>query len=424
MKKNNIYLIISIVSFYIILFYILFLKWAINASVSPIVCVSTALLFMINFKKNIKMIKTKYIIIALSFLFIILLNLLFTYEHTYFYGNIVNAILMPFLSALYFVLIIQNEKEKLYKYIFKPSFFILNFYYIINFFIVLKQISTPGFLLHNFTTNSFYLDHVDGLIGANGTAKLMLFNIICINLNLSFSYSKNSKISKFSKFMFIFTLLSSCYVSLMNDSRMYYILLLLFMLPIFIKISKGNFNITKFNINVIRVIVIVIVMLFASLVLYSNNSEFKNLIDKNFIDNYFNRTVQDIGTSGNEERVRLLKIAVENGDGLKLGKGIGSLPFDGSGYVKHFGLNDFNVRIYNGGIIYVIILLAVYATIYEGILHLNSKQYLFRIYYFIILLILGLYTQVYTYCDKNILLSLIFITTYYFHECEERRNLE
>ena len=224
---------------------------------------------------------------------------------------------------------------------------------------------------------------------------------------MAFFNDKKKYIRTLSKFFFTIILIISCYISLFNDSRMYYFILLLIMLPFF---TKYFINIVLKNIKKIMLTLLLILM---ALSLYTFNKNIHELVDEKIINGYLDKTVKgfknnDSNSEKNkEERLILLEKAIEDGDGLHLGKGIGALPGDGGEYVRHFGLNDFNVRIYNGGIIFVIVVISVYTIYIEKIIYNDKKNIKGRFYIFLILTILGAYTQIFTYEDKSILIALI-----------------
>ena len=84
----------------------------------------------------------------------------------------------------------------------------------------------------------------------------------------------------------------------------------------------------------------ILVVVICTLLFYNFNIDFKKTIDEKFIDNYFNRSIQNMSSSGNEERIELFKLGLREGNGFGFGRGIGAIPFNGDSYVKHFALND------------------------------------------------------------------------------------
>ena len=405
-KKINLYSVVSMISFYIMLSIILFFKWYNDSNPQVAILISTFLLsaLSIGSLKIEKGYSYIYILITIFILYIII-NILFTAQHEYLFESLFMHTLLPLLCVVYFILLNKNKTSFVKKRILNPLFYILNLYYIINFFIILKQINTPGFMIRNFSNNTFYLDQIDGLLGTNGTARLMFLNIICLFINYIFFKTENKRKRIFSKIMFIFILITSCYVSIFNDSRMYYFILILYLFPLFANKIKNIKNI----LNPKRIIYVLIIST-VFLLIYNFNEKVHRLVYNGIIESYFIRTFEGIkkedDKSHKEERIYLLEIAMNNKKGYGIGTGIGSINSNGEEINKHFGLNDCNVRIYTGGVIYLILIILLYSSGYQIIMSTNKHSSF--IYTFICLLIISFYTQIFTYTDKSLLISMIY----------------
>lgn len=405
---------LTIIVFYICLVYILFLRWYANMSPASAITFGVILITILGIK-NIKLKNTGGIILSISILIIyILFNVSLTDSHKYIFDSVINHTFIPFFSTLLFLIINKKDDSIQKKYIYKPLFWILNIYYIVNFFVILKQISTPGFLIRNFSNNTFYLDQIDGFIGTNGTPRLMLLNISSIFINYIFLNDSKAIVRKISKFMFIFIIITSCYVSMFNDSRMYYFLLIIYMLPIIFNYFKKSFMKKKINGKTIKNAFKIIIIITVAIFIYFMNPSFQSLVKDKIINDYFVKTEEKLKNSNKsnnngEERIELLKYSIENGDGMKIGKGIGSIPADGGlGMVNHFGLNDYNVRIYTGGIIYAVLVTYIYLKSYYMMVLKKNRKKSYYLFIIVTLIIAGIYTQVYTYTDKNFLLAMIY----------------
>ena len=160
MKKINIYNLLSTISYYTVIFCILILNWALYLSPKKIIICSTIILAIIKIKK-IKTLKISSALIPIILLlFYVLINYIFTKNHIYFKDAFISHTIYPFFSILYILILLQNDDIFLKKKIYYPSLIIFNIYYLINTVIILKQIQNPTFMLRNFTTNNFYLDHL------------------------------------------------------------------------------------------------------------------------------------------------------------------------------------------------------------------------------------------------------------------------
>ncbi len=434
-KKINLFNVIYFISFYAILFCILFLKWYSNKSPDKFIFIITIFLMVLNvvklknsktfIKKNLR--QLFWIIILILY---ILLNILFTNNNDYALSYIIDFTLIPFLCLNFICMPRINENKKLEQRILNSLFWILNIYNIINFFIILKQISTPGFMVRNFTNNSLYYDMIAGFIGANGIHKLTFLYLITLFLNYYYFDDKNKRKKVIAKICFLFTLVTSLYVSNFNDNRTYYFILVLYMLPLFIKYLKSNFF--QKNINKKKMLkgFIFLALLISILNLsYHFIVPFKTFIDDTIISNVdrtfnnFSRTANK--SAGGEERLELLKYALNEGNGYTFGKGIGIIPVTGTGLgmiSEHFGLNDCNVRIYSGGIVFLLLIVVIYANKIQSMFYSKSKIY----YIFIILTLLvnSFYTQSFSYCDKTFLISLVYFLMSTISNKEQLKNEE
>lgn len=413
-KKINIYNIIYFLSFYAILFCILFLKWFNNSSPDKFILIATCILLIMNVKNHNKHINKKqylhFILLMITILYIII-NILFSDSNKYAMSYLIDFTLIPYMSLSFIAMLKSKQNKELENKILNSLFWILNIYNIVNIFIISKQISTPGFMVRNYTSNTFYTDMIAGLLGANGTHKLTLFYLICLFLNI-YNFDDNKKYKRISaKIFFTITLISSLYISNFNDNRTYYFILLVYMLPLIIKYIRKNFIRNKIQKYKILKLMIFIPGIILSLnILYNNNADFKNIIDetvkKNIERTFGNISRTSDNEKGGEERLELLKFALNEGNGYSIGTGIGSIPVTGDTVSSHFGINDCNVRIYSGGIIFLLLIILVYTNrIYQLF---DKKNNYYRVFIIITLIILSFYTQVFSYCDKTILAMFIY----------------
>ena len=397
-------------SFFIMCISVFFLRWYINSSlVVYIACFSTLILTIFRSKEKFKF---KDIIVLFILLIYVSLNLLFTSNHTYFFDDFVYHTLFP-MSILIFFTNYFNSNFNLKKFI-TYFFYLINIYYIINNYIVLKQINVPGFMIRNFSDNNFYLDQISGFFGTNGTHKLCIFFIVSLYLNILF-FKSNNKINRvISKIMFLYILITSIYVSSYNDNRIYFILLILFLLPFLYK--NINIKILKNRKKLASIIIIVCSLIVSIFFLYNTNESFKLFVNNDIYEKYilktFNRfnNVNSTSNKKGEERIELTIYALEKGNGLFLGKGIGSIiTYSDPNLPKHFGLNESTLRIYTGGISYLFLLIYVYYHHYSKIIKKEKNNLLLKLYLFGTITFLSLYSRIFTNFDETFLISIMYI---------------
>ncbi|MBQ3475397.1 MAG: hypothetical protein IJH20_04440 [Bacilli bacterium] len=316
----------------------------------------------------------------------------------------INYTFIPFMSAIFYLIIKKNNDYFINNKLLKWMFIAFNLYYFINSIITIIQIYNPGFLVHNWSNNTFYLDQICGFIGTNGTGRLMLFNIICIFIN--YIMINNIRFKKISKIMLTYIIISSCYISIYNDSRMYFFLLLLFLFPLFFENERLKKKSRNFN----KIIILVVIFIIFSFI-YLVSDDVHEIVYNKLINPYINRTINNVNISNlnnsSEERIVLIKRIINKTDNIVIGNGIGSISHNGNEINRHLGLNDYNIRLYSGGIVYVILITIIYNIVFSS--YCKSRMNFYnKIYNLIIIIILAFYTQIFTYVDKSFLISTIF----------------
>jgi cation transport ATPase len=117
-------------------------------------------------------------------------------------------------------------------------------------------------------------------------------------------------------------------------------------------------------------------------------------------------------TNGSNERLAIVAVAFQKGFGWHLGKGIGSWQWSKSGLLgfRHFGLNSIYAFVTLGGIWFYICYTFAYAWILTKICkrRINSKFY--YIITIICIVIVSIFTVIFTSTTSTIWLSMIFAT--------------
>ena len=91
----------------------------------------------------------------------------------------------------------------------------------------------------------------------------------------------------------------------------------------------------------------------------------------------------------------MFNYALENGDGYTIGKGIGSISdYGDSKLPPHFGMSNISSLVYQGGVIYLILIITVFYTIYYRMS--KNKNFKYGILIYIFLIFLSYYTQPFT----------------------------
>ncbi len=415
---------IIIFSFILMCISVFFLRWYIDSNLIAYVAFLSSAFLFIFFEKKEKL-DIKKIVPLMLIIIYIFINILLTQSHPYLFDDLFVHTILPF-SILFFFTKYFNS-EKIIEKIKKSLFYIFNIYYVCNTFIVLKQIAVKGFMVRNFSNNTFYPDQIDGLFGTNGTHRLCMFFLICIYMNIINFSSENKTRNKISKLMFIFVLVTSLYISAFNDNRMYYLLLVVFLLPVVINKIKIKKEINKKTIMKTLIIVTSIGTIFG--ITYKYNEKFKNFVKVDIYEkniqktiNRANNTRTDSSEKG-EERLDLTIYALKNGNGYLIGKGIGSIVLYGdSNLPKHFGLCETTTRIYTGGIIYLLLIAFVYTMYLSN--YVKRKNTIIFTYFFGTIIMFSIYARIFTLFDETFLISLLYLfLATYLNNSQERGKL-
>ena len=383
--------------FFLLLFLVFFVKWYNNSQAIKYV---SLLAFPLFFYKNRVSINRKKIIAIIMLIVYILLNILITKRHDFLWKEIILYIASP-LGIMFFMGAYRDEIEK--QNIQKFIFWFFNIYNVINFIIMVFQKNNSFFMMRVYHSNLLYGDQITGLIGINGTHRLVLFYITIIYLDLYFI--KKNIFKKTATFLGAFNILSSVYISTFNDNRAYYYILLISLIPIFINEMTES---KEKNMWLKTVFFIGIVILTAVLV-FKFNVNVRKFVNKEIIERFFIRTKINLqAQEKTEERIVLFKYALEHGEGLRFGKGLGAVHIIGDPSMpRHFGMSEITSRVYNGGIIYVILLAYIYFNYIMDYSKIKINKY-FKLYIGFVIVFLVAYQQIFSVNEETFLASLMF----------------
>lgn len=420
-KKNNLYFLDKVVLMYFI-FQILFLRWFNGKTYFSYISILLLLYLFIRRKNNLK-IKVLDIVFICSYLFIVIINLFNNGVQPLFIRNFYTQGISNLIVIFYILILSCDNNQFLKNFILKDLFIILNCYFILNVSILIKQLDYTYFLMRNIENNPMYEDHITGLIGSSGTHQLTFYWIVLVIINLyRYSQTKKKRIllltALYVMFMFI--------ISSQNDNTAFFILFPIIIGQYFIKYV---FNKKKIIFNILKASLSILVILFMSMYIYINNENINEFVNTRVVEKFEqlglsngNNTSSDI----DEERIALYKVALEIGNGYKLGCGIGSIETYGDPSLpKHFGMSEISLRTYEGGIIYLAMLILIFSYFLNRIFTLKMKKN--KIISFIIISInitfMSIYTMIFREPFYSFALSLlIFIFSYHYNEEQIIKN--
>ncbi|WP_434798763.1 hypothetical protein [Terrisporobacter vanillatitrophus] len=374
----------------------LLLKWAIDKSFIKYIQIILLAYFILRLVKTKQICKSTIIVNAISII-LILINLLKFGIGEYYYFNLIicgfgNIMILVFLGNL-----IKNKRKNIISQIIKIFYVFSNCYFIINIPIILKQLEKTYFMFRFHEMNPMYEDHITGLIGSSGTHRLTFFWISLIVVNI-YMYNKIKK-----KLLLIYMALQVCFmvfISSQNDNTAFFLIFPIIIIQILVLlVDKINFKL------IIKIICSFSIISVITITLFNSNEEIKEFFNNRVLEKIYqytnNADKHNSNIKNKEERIELFEYALEHGDGYKLGKGIGSVTYSDKSMPIHFGMSEISIKTYEGGLIYLIWLILIYAYYsYKIILYTdNFSDKKKRIIFVILLLdfiLFSTYTQIFS----------------------------
>lgn len=363
-------------------------------------------LIVISFS-NIKFfIETKHIILFVSYICCVLI---YPFCNYYKKGGDVKVLLnnifyiLTSLSILMYIvkLCIMRPsyiKEKMIR--FYP---LINFYAVVNIIVMIAQLIVNKKIYNNVTE---YKDSISGLFGIYGTpiCALYISFVVIYDYFLFKYYKKNTML-----FLFI-VLFANLLLGLFNDNKGFYLVLIMFVGFTWFVINYGKITKKhpfqgrcKFFIKVLFVSSIMLVI-FYYLKNYTN------------IGNFYDRIVHELTmgwnktnlVQGSNERFGMISFALSSPQIRYFGTGLASIIWkkENAFGFAHFGQSDIGVFLILGGIAFCLIL-TVYLLVAFEILF---NRFFMAAMAVIIMLVLGVYTQIFTNLSIMLCIALYIIT--------------
>lgn len=376
----------------------LILKWIINKSYVKYIYILIILYYIIKMVKikKVKVDVISIVLITLSYIYI-LLNLQQNGFGKYYYTNLVICGFGNIIILSFFINNVMKKDNSLIDKIIRIYGKVSNLYFIINIPIILIQMQNNYFMMRHHEVNPMYEDHITGLIGASGTHRLTFFWLTLIIANIYF-YNKNK--NKSMLIWIIAQLIFMVSISVYNDNTAFFVFFPIILLQVMIIFIE--------KINIIRVIkFLIIIPIFVSIITatYNSNDKLQVFFNDRVMGKYYQLTNQSHKHTRHieeeEERIQLYKYALEHGNGYKLGKGIGSVTYGDKNMPSHFGMSEISIKTYEGGIIYLVLLILLYSYYsYRLILSKNNPNRKNKLCLMLIMVfnftIMSIYTQIFS----------------------------
>lgn len=294
-------------------------------------------------------------------------------------------------------------------------FWVFNLYFVINIFVLIIQIKTPGVMAgYSTKVNPLKLDLISGLFGYSGTHQLCIYSCFIILYNLCYFRYYAKKYKKLLAFYTAFLFVFSCVVSMFNDNKMFYLLIVVFLGLYYLVEFWDARSVNSQYVSLFKIVVIIIILVALGVILYNTNSSIKHMFDSNIGDMMFKlrRTLdnKNIFIAGSAERIYMLIYAFTKFDAVFFGYGLASYTFydaEALGF-KHFGQADLGTMLCLGGLWFTILCVAFYLYCWNSICDLSSNQFIVKLYNMGICLLIGVYTVSF----KNISIAILLLFLY------------
>lgn len=376
MKKKSELAIVDKFILYYFIFQIFFLRWYNGNSYISYISLLLMLRVIIIIINNVK-IKPLDVFWCASYLLIVCINILVNGKQRLLRSNgfaqgIAN------LSVIIFIFILSERyRDGLKNFALRDIFTIFNIYFLFNVPIIYKQLDYTYFLMRGIGNNPMYEDHITGLIGQSGTHQLTFYWILLTIINL-YKYATSKK--KYILVIIISEIVFMIMVSSRNDNTAFFLIF-----PIIVgqylalNLFKKEKNILKLVKNIFKALIIGCFVFVGVKYLYTVNEDVNEFVNNRVLEkleqfSIVNKGNRQTDTSEDEERIYLFKVALEDGKGYKMGHGIGSIESYGDiSMPVHFGMSEISLRVYEGGIIYLAILILIFSHFLNRIVASSNK---------------------------------------------------
>ncbi len=310
-----------------------------------------AILFFLTYTTAMQRVlrRSKLDIIILILNILCILNCAISSRHSYLLANIYE-VATPIIVSLTIFVMYKDNKFNFDKYL-RKLFGIINLFWLLNLYILSKQITGSGFMMKSWwiQSNEYYQDLCSGLFGFNGTHELAFFSSFVMIYNLYIAFTNKNKFKKIVICIFIIlTEIMMCFYSIFNDNKVVFILIPFFSLSFYY-----FYNIWT-NKNIIGFIKVIMALFIGSIILM-NIPPLSDFFNKQVIGKLIG--ILDYNNNaayGGNERLAIANYALSNGFGWILGIGIGNIGWVSTEVQEfaHYGLSSIGSFIYQGGLIY------------------------------------------------------------------------
>lgn len=385
-------------------------------------------LLLINKRKKFH--KNVYLLIVGAITgFLLILNILISDGHEATAANLRS--ISYSLAAIVSLLILENDKPGIVCSRLNKLFSLFNAFYIFNIYILFRQVrGTHLFIKNDWLTGNFsYKDMCSGFFGENSTDILGFFVVFMIVYNLNYAdkvlKGRNKKIGLY--VYILLTTLFMLYLFTLNDGNGLFLILPIFLI---IKIMFGTKSKAK-NV-VLKLLKYIGLAIAAIIIIYSIpsiRSYMSTTVFSKMMGMFANRKSSSV--RGSAERLAIVFYGLKNGWGWFLGKGIGFRKWHAQSVFvfHHFGMNSIGSFVNLMGIWFYLSYSCMYAELLMNLVLISggrkitrNKIDIYRIIMIGLIVVLSIYTYVFTEIRTNILLAFILLYVFNGGQYDEPRN--
>lgn len=374
------------------------------------------IIIFISFRSVLKRILVKREIFFLVLIDVILfcLNVVSADGSKYLLRNLWESV-FPVLMGVSLLLLVTRFHDITDNFL-KFSFWQLNIWWIINLWVLSKQITGSGFMMKSWwiASNRYYADLCSGMFGYNGTHELAFFS--CFMLIFNLFYSERLDLKKSRNLIRIYTIVTEAYMlfcSIFNDNKAMF-----FMIP-YLCILYGLFALywskSRLSRKTLRVMKYIILACIGGVLLFSipgvKEFFYSQVLDKLERLLHFRSTK----VSGTNERLAIVQHALRNGWGWMFGKGMGYIRWISQDIMEfpHYGLSSIGAFVYQCGIWFYVVRCLLYTCIYVRLCYddgsrKNGKA-VFAVMALFSVLLFSLYSAVFTSAVSSYWILMMFI---------------
>ncbi|MBM7869845.1 hypothetical protein JOC70_001315 [Clostridium pascui] len=352
----------------------------------------------------------RFMICLLCTILLIGMGIIFANSNEFLKDNLL-TMLYPFLICAIIFSVAYAKSEAVSNF-FDMNFYLVNAIWLINLFVLSRQITGSGFMIKSswLALNGFYADQSCGLFGNSGTHELGLFSIFVLLYNFYYvDFKVESSIKR--KACLFYTIITEgmmLYFSTYNENMTLFLLMPIFaIMYILLKIDWTSHNVVKRVSKLGKYFLLMLVMVAIIL----SVPQQRNYIYEELSARVMKILTFDVSViNGSNERLAIPYYGLTNEWGWKFGKGIGAWRLHKGGYLgfNHFGLSSVGSFINLGGIWFYLLYCFLNAIMLQEICNRGRKSGMFLIVTLCSVILLSIYTVIFTSSVSIIWLALSF----------------